>query len=62
MATIQFQLRYQDRQAVQNAELILSCKLKNGETWQSDRLVSDDAGNVQFDIKAELLRRFNWAH
>lgn len=61
MATIQFQLRYQDRQAVQNAELILSCKLKNGESWQSHRLVSDDAGLASLVLDLKLLRRFDWS-
>ena len=61
MAILQFHLTDESGKGVTNAKLLVSCKFKNGETWQSDPLTTDAAGMASLEVKAALIKRFDWS-
>lgn len=60
MAKIQFRLRDENKREVARVSLVMSCKFKNNEPWQSKRLTSDNAGVAWLEIPNNISKRINW--
>ncbi|MBK7503130.1 MAG: hypothetical protein IPI14_11345 [Polaromonas sp.] len=59
MTKIQFRVRDNANKVIAQATLILRCKLKNGESWQSVELQTTNAGVAWLEIPDETFKLFN---